>query len=90
MNKKQFVDLVAEKYNITKKDAIAHADQIFDTLIECIKSEKEVKIVNFGTFSLRVLDERTAINPRTLEKIRVPKREFIEFHQATTVSKDSK
>ena len=39
MNKKELIDIVSQKKDLTKKDAEALVDTVFDTMIESILNE---------------------------------------------------
>ena len=40
MNKKELIDIVSRKQDLTKKDAEALVDTVFDTMIESIINQK--------------------------------------------------
>ena len=72
MNKAELVTSVAEKAEITKKDASAAIDAVFDTITDSLVNNDKVQLVGFGTFEVRERSERTGKNPRTGEEIIIP------------------
>ena len=52
MNKKELIDIVSLKKDLTKKDAEALVDTVFDTMIESILNGDKVLISGFGTFKV--------------------------------------
>ena len=79
MNKVELSHAVAQKVGLTKKDAMEAVDAIFDTIVETLKTEEEVKIGSFGQFKLKTRAPREARNPATGEKITVPGSTGISF-----------
>ena len=71
MNKAQLVAAVAEKAELSKKDA-EKALKAFEDVVkeELIKGEK-VQLVGFGTFEVAERPARTGINPQTKENIEI-------------------
>lgn len=76
MNKGEMVDQLAARANLTKKDARAVVDALFDpetgVISEALRKGERVGITGFGTFEVRERGERMARNPRTGEQMRVP------------------
>lgn len=72
MNKAELVTSVAEKAEITKKDASAAIEAVLDTITDALVNNDKVQLVGFGTFEVRERSERTGKNPRTGEKIIIP------------------
>ena len=59
MNKTELIAAVAEKAEITKKDAEKAVSAVIDTIIEKVADGEEIRIVGFGTFERRERKERT-------------------------------
>lgn len=72
MNKTELITAVAEKAEITKKDAEKAVTAVLDTIVEQVAEGEEIRIVGFGTFERRERKERTGCDPRTNEKITIP------------------
>jgi len=79
MSKENLVEKLSEKYQFSKKQALEILNYIFDSIIEAVRKGEDVKISGFGTFRLKVRKARTAVNPRTGEKIEVPEKKTPKF-----------
>ena len=65
MNKNDLVSAVADAASLTKSDAGRAVDGVFDSIAGALKSGGDVRIVGFGTFSVRDRAARTGRNPQT-------------------------
>ncbi|MBQ7152663.1 MAG: HU family DNA-binding protein [Clostridia bacterium] len=72
MVKKEFIDLVAAKLGSSKKDAGLAVDAVFASLAEVFESGEKLVVNGLGVFQVRTIKARTAVNPRTGEKVQVP------------------
>ena len=72
MNKTELVNSVAEKADITKKDAEKVVSAVFDSIEEALSSGERVQLVGFGTFEVKERAARTGRNPKTGEEIEIP------------------
>lgn len=72
MNKTELVAKVAEKAEISKKDADKAVAAVIDAITEAMVAGDKVQLVGFGTFEVRARGERTGRNPRTKETITIP------------------
>jgi len=72
MNKTDLIAAVAEKAEISKKDAEKAVNATIDTIIESVADGQEIRIVGFGTFERHERVERIGCNPQTKEKITIP------------------
>lgn len=52
MNKNEFIDAVAAKSGLTKKDSKVAVDAVLDTLTEALVKKDSVAFIGFGTFQL--------------------------------------
>ena len=78
MTKQEFVDAVAERAGISKRDAGDAVDAMLDTLTDTLKRGDSVTFTGFGKFSSSARAARMGVNPRTGERVQI---------QATTVPK---
>jgi DNA-binding protein HU-beta len=74
MNKKELVDVVAEKTGFTKKDVSIVTDSLFDTIKESLSTGDKVAVSGFGTYMVKLRKARMARNPQTGEPIEVPEK----------------
>ena len=72
LNKKGLIDVVANKLDITKKDATVAVETVFEAITESLANGNKVDISGFGKFEVKTRAERTGINPATKETIQIP------------------
>lgn len=72
MNKQEMLRAVADRSGMTIKDTGVFYEAFVETLKENLKKGEKIALVGFGTFSAKKKEARTAINPRTKEKVSVP------------------
>ena len=72
MNKTELIASVAQKTELTKKDAEKAVKAVFDTVAEELAAGGKVQVIGFGTFEVRTRAERTGRNPRTKEEMIIP------------------
>lgn len=70
---------VSETFDMTKKDAKAHVQGLFDVIAENIAEGHEITIPGFGKFRRKDRPARTARNPRTGEQMDVPAKSVPNF-----------
>lgn len=71
MTKADFVDKLAAKSGLTKKDAAAVVDAFVDVVTESLKKGEEVQFTGFGKFYVQKREARQGINPQTKAKIKI-------------------
>ena len=64
MNKTELIASVAQKTELTKKDAEKAVKAVFDTVAEELAAGGKVQVIGFGTFEVRQRKARTGRNPR--------------------------
>lgn len=79
LNKVDVAKIVADKLGVTKKDALAVTEAVFETIVESLKAGDEVSIAKFGKFSTVHKDATTARNPQTGEDVDVPAKNVPKF-----------
>ena len=72
MNKTELIAAVAEKANLSKKDADLAVGAFIDSVCEALASGDKVQLVGFGTFEVRARAARTGRNPQTKQTITIP------------------
>ncbi|NLN41569.1 MAG: HU family DNA-binding protein [Clostridiales bacterium] len=72
MNKAELIAAVAEKSELTKKDAEKAVNSIISAITEALSNGEKVQLVGFGTFEVRDRAERKGRNPQTKEEIVIP------------------
>ena len=72
MNKAELVSRMAEKSELTKKEAEMALNALMESIQEALVSGDKVQLVGFGTFETRERAAREGRNPRTKETINIP------------------
>jgi DNA-binding protein HU-beta len=71
MNKTDLVAAVAEATDLTKADAAAATDAVFDAITAALKDGDTVSMIGFGSFAVSERAAREGRNPRTGETIQI-------------------
>ncbi|MCS1352417.1 HU family DNA-binding protein [Mechercharimyces sp. CAU 1602] len=71
MNKAEFIGKVAEKADITKKDATDAVDAVLDSITDALREGDIVQLIGFGNFEVRERSARKGRNPQTGEEIEI-------------------
>lgn len=79
MTKADLIAAIAENGDYSKKDAEKALATVVETITDSLKKGEKISLVGFGTFEVRERAEKTAINPRTKEKIVVPAKKVPAF-----------
>ena len=72
MNKAELVSAVAEKADMSKKDAEKAVKAVFEVIEESLAQSEKVQLVGFGTFEVKDRAERTGRITQTKETILIP------------------
>lgn len=87
MTKRDLVNLVAKKANLTNKAAREAVQSLIDGVRDALKRGEKVVITGFGTFSLRSRAARKGRNPRTGEAINIAARKTPGFTAGKALKK---
>ena len=71
MNQSQLIEKIAADAELSKAAAGRALDSFIKTVTESLKSEEQVVLVGFGTFTVRERSARTGRNPQTGETINI-------------------
>jgi DNA-binding protein HU-beta len=75
MNKADMIDALADRAQVSKKDARAVLDAIFDPndglIANSLRKGERVAVTGFGTFEARERGPRVGRNPRTGKEIKI-------------------
>ena len=69
MNKSELMEAVAQKADISKKDAEASMNAFVNVISETLTAGDKVQWTGFGTFELRERAARKGVNPATGQQI---------------------
>jgi len=79
MNKKQLIDALNKEWPMTK----AKCEKFLNTLISTIEEEladgNDVRLVGFGSFTVKEQAARKGVNPRTKEPMTIPAKKVPKF-----------
>lgn len=87
MTKRELIDIVAKKANLTNKAARDAFQAVINSIRDALKRGEKVVITGFGTFSIRKRAARTGRNPKTGEKITISARKAPGFTPGKTLKK---
>lgn len=71
MNKSELIAAIAEKGELSKKDADKALAAFIATVEKALKKGDKVQLVGFGTFEVRKRGARTGRNPQTKQTIKI-------------------
>ena len=71
MTKSEFVDQVADRAGLSKKDAANAVDAVLDTVESTLSRGGEITFSGFGKFSVSQRSAREGRNPATGERIHI-------------------
>ena len=71
MTKSEFVDHIAERSDLSKKQAQDAVDAVLDTIEDALARGSDVTFSGFGKFHVAQRGERKGVHPRTGEKIQI-------------------
>mgnify|MGYP004733662317 CR=1 FL=1 len=72
MNKTELIAVVAEKSDLSKKDAEKAVNALVGTIEDALKNGEKVQIVGFGAFEAKCRPARKGHNPLTGAEIDIP------------------
>ena len=72
MNKQGFIDAVATRAGLTKKDGRRVVNAVIDVVTESVGNNEQVILTGFGKFEARPRKESRRMNPQTGAKFNVP------------------
>ena len=88
MNKTELVAAMAEKAQLSKKDAEAALKAFTDVVAEELKKGEKIQLVGFGTFEVSERAARTGRNPQTGDEMKIAASKAPKF-KAGKALKDS-
>ena len=71
ISKTQFVDQVASKSGLSKRDAAKAVDAFLDSIQDSLVAGEAVAFTGFGKFSPQQRSARQGVNPRTGERVQI-------------------
>ena len=79
MTKAELIERVAVATDVTKKQAEAIVDTIFEAIIRSLKGGQKIELRGFGVFQVKPRKRGIGRNPRTGKEVRIPPGRTIRF-----------
>ena len=79
MNKSELLLSIEEKSGLSKQDSKKALEAVLETITEELVSGNKVSIVGFGSFDVKLRNERIGRNPKTKEEITIPASRVPQF-----------
>jgi DNA-binding protein HU-beta len=87
VTKSEFVDQVADRAGLNKKDAAGAVDAVLETIEGALRRGSEVTFSGFGKFSVSQRNAREGRNPATGEKIQIAASKVPKFTAGAALKK---
>jgi DNA-binding protein HU-beta len=86
VTKQEFVDRVAQRASLSRRDASEAVDAVLDSITDVLKQGGEVNFTGFGKFSTQHRKERQGVNPRNpSQKVTIPAATVPKFSAGSTL-----
>ena len=79
MNKQELIEAITKETGLSKADSKRALEAFTGTVTKQLKKGATVRLIGFGTFSVRKRKARKGINPQTGEEIRIKARKVPHF-----------
>jgi DNA-binding protein HU-beta len=87
VTKSEFVDQVADRAGLSKKDASDAVDAVLDTIEDALKRGSDITFSGFGKFSVSARSAREGRNPATGETIQIAASKVPKFTAGAALKK---
>jgi integration host factor subunit alpha len=85
LTRKELSQTINEKMGFSQRSAGEMVDAVFEALKKTLLQGEAIKIVQFGTFTVRKKSSRVGRNPRTGETMEISKRHMVSFRPSKVV-----
>jgi DNA-binding protein HU-beta len=85
VTKADFIDRVASKSGLSKRDATKAVDAFLDSITDALRGGESVSFTGFGKFSPQQRKERQGVNPRTKERVTIPAARVPKFSAGSSL-----
>ncbi|MBD3795749.1 MAG: HU family DNA-binding protein [Epsilonproteobacteria bacterium] len=79
MKKAEFIEVVATKAGLSKKDAAVALSAVLDSISDALKDGKSVNFIGFGSFTTTARAARETKVPLTGQSVKIPARRVVKF-----------
>lgn len=87
MNKKELIDSISAKVNVTKDQVNAVLDALGAVILEEVKQGGEVSVPNLASFKPGERAARTGRNPQTGETMEIAAKKYVKVKAAGAMNK---
>ena len=88
LTKSHLADVIYEQFGLPKRFCKEIVDLFFDEALECLVRGEELKLSNFGVFSIKQKSERPGRNPKSGESAIIKARQVVSFHPSGQLRKE--
>jgi DNA-binding protein HU-beta len=86
VTKQEFVDKVADKAGLSRRDAAKAVDAFLESITDSLKRGEDVSFTGFGKFSTQRRAARMGVNPRNPgQKVQIPAATVPKFSAGSTL-----
>lgn len=79
LTKKDIIEKINQKLGYSKEEAKEFVELFFDTILNKVSEDHEVKIPKLGNFKIRKKNKRIGRNPKTGKEAIISSRKVISF-----------
>ena len=79
ITKAVFINHLNETIGLSKRECQIFFETFLEVLMNSLKKQCDVKIVNFGIFKIKKKKERIGRNPKTKVEVLITKRNVVKF-----------
>lgn len=79
LTRKELTETLSERLGFSQSSCSLIVDSFFDNMKQIMVDGQSIKLVHFGTFTVRNKSPRRGRNPRTGDTITIKKRQAISF-----------
>ena len=83
------VNFLNESIGLSKRECLNFFENFIDIISNELKNKKNVKIVNFGVFSIKKKKPRIGRNPKTKEEVMISERNVVKFKPSDLIVNQS-
>lgn len=79
LTRKDLAKKINEELGFSQRSAATLVDKVFSSMKDTLLKEESIKLVQFGTFTVRQKEPRVGRNPRTGETMEIARRSMVSF-----------
>ncbi len=87
MNKSELISAIAKKSGLTKAQATKALNAFLEATTESLKKGEDVRLVGFGTWTVKKRSERKGRNPQTKKEMIIPAKKVVKFKAGSELQK---